>query len=274
MSEISATMLQQLLDGQKKLFEGQQQLHHKLDSVVSQFRDEIDDLKQENKNLKKDLQEVTFRLDKQEQFSRSKNVVIYNIPGAAGENRAETEAKVSKLADAINFHHKVIVAHRLSSSPESPILAVLESKAQAQEMLEAVRQSTLTVADIEQSKKPGCALNKEKIVARPHLCKALAQLRKAAAALKAEAKWSWTKVNISRMEVQIYKGRDEEGNALPPYTVKSLEDVLKLRLQLEEEGILLQTTPEHHAGLSTTKKRARTFTMTGNATSRKEKRIV
>lgn len=274
MSEINAATLQKVLDGQNKLFEGLQQLHHKLDSVVLQFRSEIDELKRENKNLKKELHEMAARLDRQEQFSRSKNVVIYDVPGAAGENRTETEAKVSKIASVIKFNHKVVVAHRLGAGADCPILAVLESKAHAQEMLSAVRQSSLSAADIDFKKQGGASNEKKKIAARPHLCTALAQLRKEAAALKAEANWGWTKVNISRMEVQIYKGRDEKGNALPPITVKSLEDILKLRLQLVEEGILPQITPELKAGLHSAKKRAWPSTTTSSTSSCKEKRIV
>lgn len=273
MADNSAIILPQLLEGQRKLFEGLQQLHEKLDSVVSQFRGEIDELKRENQCLKKDLQVMESRLNKQEQHSRSSNVVIYDVPGAAHENRAETESKVAKLARALKIDHKVVVAHRLTPNSGSPIVAVFESKAHAQEVLNIIRQSALTPSGIG-LKSPGDGTAKDrKILARPHLCPALAQLLKAAAALKAEANWGWTKVITSKMEVQIYKGKDADGNVQPPLTVKSLEDVLKLRLQLVEQGTLPAISPVTHAN-EATKKRGWTGTEPRSTMGRKEKRML
>lgn len=276
MAELNAAMLQKVLDGQNKLFDGLQQLHHKLDSVVSQFQSEIEGLKKENNRLKKDLQEVTSRLDKQEQQSKSKNVVIYGVPGVAEESREETEAKIAKIAGIVHLNHKVVAAHRLSPASNGPILAAFENKAHAQDMINAVRKSTLTAADVERTdieRKPqgGEIVASKKIFAPPHLCAALVQLRKAAAALKHEANWGWTKVNTSRIEVQIYKGRDDKGNVLPPITVRSLEDVLKLRLQMVEKGILPQIKPGYHPSSYHVNKKTRTGTAADNTTIRKEK---
>lgn len=272
MAEINAATLQKLLDGQNKLFEGLQQIHHKLDSVVSEFRGEIDELKQENQRLKKNLQQVTSRLDKQEQHSRSKNVVIYDVPGSAGESREETESKVAKITEAVSLKHKVLVAHRLNPSSDSPIIAIFESKAHAQEMLHAMRLNILTADDIGLKGQQDTRRNSKRLSARPHLCPALAQLLKAASALKAEAKWGWTKVITSRMEVQIFKGNDDDGHASPPVIVRSLEDVLRLRLQLVEQGSLPDISPEAHA--VATKKRPRTSTDPKTRTLSKEKRLV
>lgn len=270
----SALTMQKLLEGQNRILEGQQQLHAKFDSVVSQLRSEVDCLKKENQKLKKSLQDVTARLDKQEQHSRSKNIVIYDVPGPAGENRHETQAKVLKIAKALNVDHKVVVTHRLSPASDSPIVATFESKVHAQEMLSAIRQTTLTAAEIEPKSHEKTAGRNKKIVARPHLCPALVRLQKAAAALKAEANWGWTKIITSRMEVQIYKGTDSDGNVLPPIIVRSLEDVVNLRLQLVEQGVLPDIAPVIHLREPTSKKRAWTGTAPGNATGLKEERIV
>lgn len=262
------------MEGINRLFEGQQQLHHKLDSMVSQLRREVDELKKENENLKKDLQQVTLRLDKQEQQSRANNIVFYDIPGAAGEKRIETEVKVAKIVKALNVDYKVVVAHRISPVPNGPVVAVFESKAHAQEMLNLIRESSLTVSDIGLTNLDGTATKNKKMFARPHLCPALAQLHKAATALKTEANWGWTKVLTNKMEVQIYKGRDHDGNILPPVTVKSLQDILRLRLQMVEQGILPEISPiENEAEKHTKKKRAWTGNLVpGRDTGYKEKR--
>lgn len=273
MAENSAVILPKLLEGQNKLFEGLQQLHQKLDSVVSQFRGEIDELKRENQCLKKNLQEMEFRLNKQEQHSRSSNVVIYGVPGAAQEGRVETGAKVANIARALRIDHKVVVAHRLTPGSDSPIVAVFESKAHAQEVLNTIRQSDLTPSAIGLRSSGGDTTKDRKILARPHLCPALAQLLKAAAALKTEANWGWTKVITSKMEVQIYKGKDADGNAYPPFTVRSLEDVLKLRLQLMEEGTLPEISPLTHAK-EATKKRGWTGMEPTSTIGRKGKRML
>lgn len=275
MEKDCTAMLKKLMEGQNRLFEAQQQLHHKFDSMVSQLKNEVDELKKENENLKKDLQQVTLRLDRQEQQSRSKNIVFYGIPGSAGEKRIETETKVAKIVKALNVDYKVVVAHRLSAGSDGPIVAVFESRAHAHEMLNIIRESSLTISDIGLKGHEGTAIKEKKIFARPHLCPALAQLQKAASALKTEANWGWTKVITSKMEVQIYKGRDRDGKLLPPVTVRSPQDVLRLRLQMVEQGILPEISPtdngaENHAG----KKRGwADASVPGTNTKHKEKRI-
>lgn len=273
MAEINAATMHKLLEGQNKLFEGMQQLHDKLDLVASQFRGEIDALKKENETLKKNLQEVTSRLDKQEQHSRSKNVIIYDVPGSAKESRMETEAKIAKLTKALEVNHKVIAAHRLSPNPDSPIVAVFESKVHAQEILSIIRQSALTAESIGLTSQGRITAKPKKIIARPHLCPALAQLLKLATALKVEANWGWTKVITSKMEIQIFKGKDNDGNVLPPVTVRSPEDVMKLRLQLVEQGSLSEFAPADHAEYLA-KKRPWTGTEPKRSTMSKGKRIL
>lgn len=274
MAEHNAATLQKVLEGQNKLFEGLQQLHQKLDSVASQFQSETDALKKENENLKKNLQEVASCLDKQEQHSRSKNIIIYDVPGPAGESRTETEAKVAKITEALKANHRVVVAHRLSPNPNSPIVAAFESKIHAQEMLSIIRQGTLTAETIGLPSQDSTRGKPKKIIARPHLCPALAQLLKMATALKVEANWGWTKVISSKMEIQIFKGRDSDGYVLPPVTVRSPEDVLRLRLQMVEQGRLPELTPAAPAEKYLMKKRPWTDTGPNSGTTRKEKRIL
>lgn len=271
-------MLKKLMEGQKDIVAGQRQLQYeiqeltcKMNLISSQFRDEMDALKHENEALKAEIRDMRSELNAQEQFSKSRNVVLYNIPGAPAENRTTAEEKVRKLLDTIQCRNRLVVAHRLSPKAGSPVVAVFESKAHAQEAMAAVRanaQALTAAASLGEhdGSQPG-----SKVVARPHLCSSLAQLLRAASALKTEAKWGWTKVITGKLEIHIHKGRDGNGQMIPPMVVKSLDDVIKLRKQLVVDGILPEMMPAVYKEADTSRKRPRSsLTMPESNTQRRK----
>lgn len=279
MSDKTAALLEKLLEGQTELFKGQQQMRHeihqlsqKLDAATQELRCEVGELKQENEQLKQELCSLKRRVDMQEQYSRSKNVIFYDVPGVMNESRVETEAKIAAIMKALECNNKVVTAHRLGSKANTPIVAVFESKPHAQEVINAVKKSALTLKDIGIGGQPGVNLS-TKVTARAHLSPALSQLLKAAAVFKVEANWGWTKVIISRMEVEIYEGRGHDGKILPPVTVSSIEDILKLRAQLVEQGKLPEATPSFYTPGNARKKRPRTsVTPNGSGVARERSR--
>lgn len=268
MSEDTAMMLKKLMEGQNNIVAGQrqlqqqlkheiQELHLKLDSISVRFRDEIDTLKHENEALKAEIRDIRTELDAQEQFSKSKNVVLYNIPGSPAENRTIAEEKVRELLNSVQCQNRLVVAHRLNPKANSPLVAVFESKAHAQEVMAAVRTYNQTLANAAGLDERNLNQNNSKIAARPHLCSSLAQLMRAATALKTEAKWGWIKVLTSKMEVEIFKGRDGNGKIIPPTVVRSLDDVIRLREQLVASGDLPEVMPAVYEDTGATRKRSR-----------------
>lgn len=256
------------MEGQNNIVAGQrqlqQQLQHeiqelnlKLDSISSQFRNELDALKLENEALKAEIRDIRTELDVQEQFSKSKNVVLYNIPGSPAETRSIAEKKVRELLNAVQCQNRLVVAHRLNPKANSPLVAVFESKAHAQEVMAAIRKYTQTPANATEFGERNPNQNASKIAARPHLCSSLAQLMRAATALKTEAKWGWIKVLTSKMQIEIYKGRDGNGKIIPPTVVRSLGDVIRLREQLVASGDLPELMPAVYEDAGVTRKRSR-----------------
>lgn len=240
MSDETKEMLKKLLAGQEKIKE---EINRRMDALSGKLEEEVGKLQQENAALKSELSKTKAEAQELQQYLRAKNVIFYEVPGVAKEDRETSQKRIEQILSVINCGNRVTVAHRLNPSANSPIVAVFESKCHAQEVMEKVRRAGPTVASAGFADEAADNNKDSKIMARAHLCKSLGELLKAATALKTEANWGWTKVITSSMLVEIYQGKDSDGKVIPPVKVRSIEDVKELRDLLVAEGKLPKEPP-------------------------------
>lgn len=211
----------------------------RFDMANKKLQKEVANLKRENGMLKTELCAVKTEQAAQEQYSRSKNVIFYDVPGKSKETHRETKEKVNKILATIGSDNRVVVAHRLNASKaNSAIVAVFDSKLYAQEIIQKTKEMKLTTGKL------GMEGNSAdtKIIAKPHLCKFLEEIRKATADLKTELEWGWVKVITSKMKVELYEGKNQD-----PVVFNSVQDVDSFRETMIEKGILKRKGPGKHS---------------------------
>lgn len=192
---------------------------------------EVNKLKQELTEARSALAEAKAMQDAGEQHSRSKNIILYGIPGVVNERYNDTMECVEKVLQKANCTQRLVVAHRLNARlPNGPIVAVFEAKPFAQDALQKIRVAKLTTEAAGLCKDG----TKDKIYARPHLCRALEATRKAAVALKNDLNWGWVKVMVSKLHVELYEGNDDAGKPKPPVILATVAEVENLKLRMQE----------------------------------------
>lgn len=215
---------------------------HKYASSNDTLNAVVSKLTQELAEARSSLAEVNAMHNADEQYARSKNVILYGIPGVANEQYGDTMERVVKVLQKANCTRRLVVAHRLNARlPNGPIVAVFEAKLFAQEVLQKIKEAKLTTDTAGL-----CSENTNvKIFARPHLCRALEATRKAAVALKNDLNWGWVKVMISKLHVELYEGSDDTGKQQQPFVLTSVADVKDLRQRMQEKGMLGRVGGKH-----------------------------
>lgn len=222
----------------------------KMGQASTKMKHEITRLKSENTMLRKELDKVKVAQMTSDQYSRSSDVIFYDIPGKAKEKQDKTKDKVEKVLAAAKCSHRVVVAHRLNATkPNSAILARFEAKTYAQSVMECIRKANVTVG----ATGLGQDSDMTKIIAKPHLCKELEIIRKATADIKVELGWGWVKVITSKMQVELYEGKDKDGNVKSPIIMRSVADVEMFRNRMIDQGILKKERPPKHQQTPPTK---------------------
>lgn len=100
------------------LFTNLQSSVSSIDKKLEEAMGKVDTLIQENKNLKTENSALKSRVSDLEQYSRGNNLIISNIPQAAGENTVEVVQRVAKLAGVSIDERDIDACHRLPKSPK------------------------------------------------------------------------------------------------------------------------------------------------------------
>jgi regulator of replication initiation timing len=93
---------------------------------VTELRRENDDLKKTNNDLSEKLTDYERRMDDLEGRSKRNNLIFYGLPRGEGETSADCEGLVQDLlTDKLDITRDVEFdrVHRLSSRPDSPVIA-------------------------------------------------------------------------------------------------------------------------------------------------------
>ena len=130
-----------LLDGLRK--ELRQDMHLCINNATSPLYAEIQQLKQENFNLKKSIGEIpkiNSKLDDLEQHSRKSCVRISGVPESVGENNADILCDIAKKLNVNLVSNDISVSHRLPSAKgHKQIIALFTHAQKRSELLKATK---------------------------------------------------------------------------------------------------------------------------------------
>lgn len=149
-------------------------------------RNEIEMLRNENKNMKIVIIECEKRLDNVDQYNRRQNVLFDSVKEIEGENTAElVAAQCQKLGLTIN-HSNIQVSHRLGKPREGkprPIIARFASVGTAREIVLTVK-GQFRRPEGEPTNEVSPPIKKDVVLAREHLTDKRAKILKVCLAMK------------------------------------------------------------------------------------------
>lgn len=202
-------------------------------SVLPELTSRVSTIEDENVKLRAELEILKTQCDLQDQHQKSKNLIVYGMPGNAGEQRSHSELLISKLCSKCGIRRRVVQAHRLGQKPNSPMMIQFECKADAQEAFALIRKAQPTLRDI--------GLGDEgKIEVRYHLSSFLSELLRTANIVKKEANLGFCRALTSNQTVEIFHIK-EPGS--PKIIVRSFQEVLELKDKLLSEGRIATSSP-------------------------------
>ena len=108
---------------------------------LSELQIKVDQLTNENADLKLELERIKLQVDMQDQQQKSKNLILYGVPGQEKEDRNATEAVIRRIFTQLEIHRAPTLAHRLSQKSSSPILVQFTVKQDAQEVFQLIRRT-------------------------------------------------------------------------------------------------------------------------------------
>ena len=111
---------------------------------ISKVKEEMKVIKKENIMLKEENENLSFRLNEAEQYSRRENIVIYGIPDTQGENLYEIVKSISKVTGAENYDDDISITHRLPTSKGKtrPIVIRFSKRHSRDEWLKLFKEET------------------------------------------------------------------------------------------------------------------------------------
>lgn len=217
---------------------------------LSELKNKVDELEQENTQLRTELDHMKLQVDLQDQRMKSRNLIIYGLPGEAGEERLATETSITDACRKLGIHRTPELAHRLSQRKDSPVLVQFNSKQDAQEVFKQLRQN------------PGPTDN-TKLEVRYHLSSHLYELLKSANLLKREAGWAYARPLTSNQTVEIVKNKEPNSRRV---TVRNLQELVNLKNTLLNDGAISRSSPANEiTAQRTLRKRPRNAKDTGTS---------
>lgn len=203
-------------------------------AVINELQDDINSLKKENSEQRAEIQQLKLQVDLQDQYQKSKNLILYGLPGHAGEDRSTSEAIVQKVFSKVGVRRNPVLAHRLSQKQDSPMLVQFNSKQDAQEIfLHLRRSSNLNLESL--------ALGSNgKVEVRYHLSTHLSELLRSANLLRREAGWAYCRPLTSTQCVELFKTKEPNS---PKVTVRNLIELVDLKDSLLKDGFIATSSP-------------------------------
>ena len=221
-------------------------------SAIPELKTRIEALEHENTTIKTELSRLSTQVNLHEQHTKAKNLVMYGLPGLAGESRSTTESIVSKVFAKTNIKKKIVIAHRIGSRENSPVVIEFTCKPEAQDAFHQLRKAgdvTLQALSLGES---------GRVEVRFHLSTFLSNLLKSANVVKKDAGWTYCRPFTSDQTVELVRSKDDNAERIK---IGSMEELMKFRDKLIEDGSIAPNSPA--ATLKTTdsngRKRQRTI---------------
>ena len=201
---------------------------------LTELQAKVEDLATENIQMRIEMEQLKLQLDLQDQFQKSKNLVIYGVPGVGGESREATEASIRQLLTKIGICKLPILAHRLTQKPNSPILLQFHIKQDAQLVFTQIRQ-------VQNMSLEALAMGENgKVEVRHHLGAGLSELLRSANIVRREAGLAFARPLTSSQSVEIVWTKEQNSKRI---TVKNLRELVELKDRLQVEGSLPKNSP-------------------------------
>ena len=159
-------------------------LIHETLKIIPQLRTKVQKLEHENAQMRIELSQLNLQANISDQRARDSNLILYGIPGAAREARQRTGETVAKVFSKTGITQRPVMAHRIGSRENSPVLVQLFSRPDAQDAFRKLRQTqdtslkTLSLGDAGE------------VEVRYYLSSFLGNLLRAATLVKKEAGWA------------------------------------------------------------------------------------
>lgn len=247
-NEETREKLEEMQRDQKALASEVREIKEGLTKRVDELEESVKKLELENQQLRIELLDVRLENSTQEQYSKSRNILLFDIPGAPREPKETSKKIAESILTLAGCPHKAVVAHRQDARKNNgPILVQFEAKPYAIDALKAIRNTKITVAQL---KLPGEENNTKTINGKAHLCMHLQDLLKVSNALVREANWKYAKPLTSEIAVEI-----KEDDGAKGVIVREIADVLNLREQLIRTGKIPKSPPGEKYNLRRNKRK-------------------
>lgn len=227
--------------------------------VIPELKEKIVALETENTTMKEELSRLGTQANMMDQQMKFRNLVMYGVPGSAREKRDTSEALVSKIFSKTGVNRRVVMAHRLGSRDNSPILIQFLCKSDAQEVFQKLR------------KNPDMSLQflslgtTGKVEIRYHLSTFLGDLLRAATTVKKDANWSYCRPITSTQTIEMVKTKDANSERI---TIKSMDDLIRFRDALMDQGEIQPNSPAAAINSTETCTRKRLRPVRANSTNK------
>lgn len=115
----------------------------RLAETLPATQQKIDAMEEENCKLASEVERLRQQANLQDQHQKSKNLILFGVPGSPREERNVTEQIVSDICSQTGMRRRIAVAHRLSQKENAPVLLQFECKPDAQEAFTQFRRSLI-----------------------------------------------------------------------------------------------------------------------------------
>lgn len=197
---------------------------------IGQLETQVSKLQEENTVLKKRISEIEMRVNQSEQYSKSRNILLFGLRRKSNEMTEETVEIVKKIFEKARVSPRLVTAHRLGKSINAPIIVQLECGYHARQAINDIKNASVKPKDLGLD---GSVDSNATVFVRPHLCDFLYDLLDKANNLKREVGWNYAKPLTSSLTIDIRKDLNST-----PYIISDVNDLIELRNNLINSGEL------------------------------------